>query len=127
MKVVPVRHPGRWVAGAVILVLSAMLIDTLLFSHVTRGGVREGRFQWGVVWKYLFEAPVLRGIGVTLELTLIAMVVGVALGVVLAIMRLSPNPLLSGTAWLYIWFFRGTPVLVQLLVWFNLAFLFPKL
>ena len=74
MEVVPVRHPGRWVAGAVILVLSAMLVDTLLFSHVTRGGVREGRFQWGVVWRYLFDAPVLRGIGVTLELTLIAMV-----------------------------------------------------
>ena len=49
VKVVPVRHPGRWVAGAVILVLVAMLVNTLVFSHVTRGGVREGRFQWGVV------------------------------------------------------------------------------
>ncbi len=128
MEVVPVRHPGRWVAGAVILVLSAMLVDTLLFSHVTRGGVREGRFQWGVVWRYLFDAPVLRGIGVTLELTLIAMVVGVALGVVLAIMRLSPNPLLSGTAWLYIWFFRGTPVLVQLFFWYvGISYLYPHL
>ena len=49
VKVVPVRHPGRWVAGAAILVLSAMLVNTLVFSHVTRGGVRQGRFQWGVV------------------------------------------------------------------------------
>jgi polar amino acid transport system permease protein len=125
---VPVRHPGRWVASIVILVLVAMLVNTLFFSHVTRGGVREGRFQWGVVWKYLFVTPVLKGIGVTLELTAIAMVVGVVLGVLLAVMRLSPNRLLSGSAWIYIWFFRGTPVLVQLTFWYvGITYLYPKL
>ena len=70
-KTVPVRHPGRWVASAAVLVLVAMLVNTLLFSHVVRGGVREGRFQWRVVGRYLFAAPVLRGIVVTLELTAI--------------------------------------------------------
>ena len=67
LKTVPVRHPGRWVASAVILVLLAMLVNTLFFSSVVRGGVVEGRFQWPVVGKYLFARPVLRGIGVTLE------------------------------------------------------------
>ncbi len=127
-RTVPVRHPGRWVAGGVILVLVAMLVNTLLFSHVERGGVREGRFQWPVVGNYLFDAPVIRGIGVTLELTVIAMVVGIALGVLLAVMRLSPNRLLSGSAWVYIWFFRGTPVLVQLTFWYvGIAYLYPQL
>jgi len=128
MKVVPVRHPGRWVSGAVILVLSAMLFNSLVFSKVVRGNSTEGRFQWGEVRKYLFAGPVFRGIGVTLELTVIAMAVGVILGIILAIMRLSPNRLLSGSAWVYIWFFRGTPVLVQLFFWYvGISYLYPHL
>jgi polar amino acid transport system permease protein len=128
LKVVPVRHPWRWVASAVTLVLLAMLVNTLLFSHVERGGTREGRYQWAVVGKYLFYAPVLRGVVVTLELTAIAMAVGIVLGVVLAVMRLSRNRLLSGTAWIYIWFFRGTPVLVQLTFWYvGISYLYPQL
>ena len=72
--------------------------------------------------------PVLRGIVVTLELTAIAMVAGIVLGVVLAVMRLSPNRLLSGSAWIYIWFFRGTPVLVQLIFWYvGISYLYPHL
>jgi polar amino acid transport system permease protein len=119
LKVIPVRHPWRWVTGGVILVVLAMLVNTLLFSHVVRGGAREGRFQWGVVGHYLFAAPILRGVVVTLELTVIAMAAGISIGVLLAVMRLSPSPLLSGAAWLYIWFFRGTPVLVQLFFWYD--------
>jgi len=127
-KTVPVRHPGRWVASALILVLVAMLVNTLLFSHTPRGGVREGRFQWGVVGHYLFATPILKGIVITLELTVIAMVLGVVIGILLAVMRLSPNPLLSGSAWLYIWFFRGTPVLVQLTFWYvGISYLYPQL
>ena len=126
--VVPVRHPGRWVASAVVLVLVAMLVNTLVFSHVDRGGVREGRFQWGEVGKYLFDPSVLRGVVVTLELTVIAMAAGIVLGIVLAVMRLSPNPLLSGASWIYIWFFRGTPVLVQLTFWYvGISYLYPTL
>jgi polar amino acid transport system permease protein len=125
---VPVRHPGRWVSVAVILVLIAMLFNSLVFSKVVRGNSTEGRFQWGEVRKYLFAGPVFRGIEVTLELTVIAMAVGVVLGVVLATMRLSPNRLLSGSAWVYIWFFRGTPVLVQLFFWYvGISYLYPRL
>jgi polar amino acid transport system permease protein len=128
MKVVPVRHPGRWVSTAVILVLAAMLFNSLVFSKVVRGTQTEGRFQWGEVGKYLFATPVLQGIGVTLELTVIAMAIGIILGVILAIMRLSPNRLLSGSAWVYIWFFRGTPVLVQLFFWYvGISYLYPRL
>ena len=64
---------------------------------------------------------------VTIELTVIAMAIGIVLGVVLAVMRLSPNPLVSGASWFYIWFFRGTPLLVQLLFWYNIAALYPMI
>ena len=122
------RHPWRWVASAVIVVLIAMLVNTLVFSHVQRGGVREGRYQWAVVGHYLFATPVLRGIVVTLELTVIAMVAGVLIGVILAVMRLSPNRLMSAAAWVYIWFFRGTPILVQLFFWYlGISYLYPQL
>ena len=115
---VSVRHPGRWVAAAVVLVLFAMLVHTL---------VTNSRFDWSVVWSYFTSTRVLKGLQVTILLTVVSMAIGIALGVILAVMRLSANPLLSASSWVYIWFFRGTPVLVQLLVWFNLAFLYPKI
>ncbi len=118
IRAVPVRRPGRWVAAALVVVVAASVIR----SVVTAPG-----FQWGVVGEYLFDTRVLEGLVVTIELTVIAMVIGIVLGVVLAVMRLSPNPLLSGASWFYIWFFRGTPVLVQLLFWFNISALYPKL
>ena len=118
IRAVPVRRPGRWIVAAIVLVFAAALIR----SVVTSPG-----FQWGVVGEYLFDSRILEGLVVTIELTVIAMAIGIVLGVVLAIMRLSPNPLLSRASWLYIWFFRGTPVLVQLLFWYNIGALYPKL
>jgi len=118
IKAVPVRHPGRWVASVVIAVLAAM------FLH---GLVTEKGYGWGVVGQYFFSRRVLDGLVLTIELTVIAMAIGIALGIVLAVMRMSPNPLVSGSSWVYIWFFRGTPLLVQLLFWYNLAALYPKL
>jgi polar amino acid transport system permease protein len=118
IRAVPVRHVGRWVAAVIVLVVAVALVR----SAATAQG-----FQWSVVGEYLFDPRVLDGLRVTIELTLIAMVIGIALGIVLAIMRLSPNPLVSGSSWLYIWFFRGTPVLVQLLFWYNIAALYPKI
>jgi polar amino acid transport system permease protein len=84
-------------------------------------------FQWGVVGDFLFDHRILRGVRVTIELTVISMAIGIVIGVTLAVMRLSPNPLVSGSSWLYIWFFRGTPVLVQLLFWQFVSALYPKL
>jgi len=118
ISAVPVRHPGRWVAAAIVLVIAVALI---------RSVATNPNFQWGVVGEYLFDTRVLEGLRLTIELTVIAMVIGIVLGVLLAVMRLSPNPLVAGASWLYIWFFRGTPVLVQLLFWFNISALYPKI
>jgi polar amino acid transport system permease protein len=118
IKAVPVRHPGRWVATAIILVLAVSLV---------RSAATNPRFGWEVVSRYFFSHEVVHGLIVTLELTVVAMVVGIVLGVVLAVMRLSPNPLVSGGSWIYVWFFRGTPVLVQLLFWNFIAALYPRI
>ncbi len=117
IKAAPVPHPGRWVAGAVVLVLVAMFVHAL---------VTNPRFGWGIIGDYFTSRRVLEGLAVTILLTVVARAIGIVLGVLLAVMRLSANPLLSGSSWVYIWFFRGTPVLVQLLFWFNLAFLYPQ-
>ncbi|MDQ1393534.1 MAG: polar amino acid transport system permease protein [Acidimicrobiaceae bacterium] len=127
IRAVPVRHPGRWVAAAVVLVLGVMFVHTLFATQVVRGGQRQPRFEWEVIRRYLWSRPVLDGVIITVELTAIAMAIGVVLGIVLAVMRLSPNPIVSSASWLYIWFFRGTPVLVQLLFWYDLSYLYPAL
>jgi polar amino acid transport system permease protein len=118
IKAVPVRHPGRWLAVAVMAVLAAMLVNTL----VTNDG-----FRWPIVGQYLFSPPILNGLQNTLVLTALAMLIGIVGGVALAVMRLSPNPLLAGVSAVYIWLFRGTPVIAQLLFWNFLAALYPRL
>ncbi len=118
IRAVPVRRPGRWLAAALVLILAVAVV---------RSVATNPRFEWSVVGNYLFDERILEGLRVTIELTVIAMAIGIVLGAALAIMRLSPNPLVSGSSWLYIWFFRGTPVLVQLLFWYNIAALYPKI
>jgi len=118
IKAVPVRHRGRWVAAVVVLAIAA----EVLYTFVTAPNL-----QWGVVGHYLTQRLILQGIVTTLELTVLAMLIGIVLGVVIAVMRLSPNPVVSAVSWVYIWFFRGTPVLVQIYFWFNLALLLPHL
>ncbi|MCJ7492385.1 MAG: amino acid ABC transporter permease [Dehalococcoidia bacterium] len=78
-------------------------------------------FEPSVVWKFLFNSVILEGAQRTLIVALVAQVLGVALGVVSALMRMSKNPLLSGPANFYVWFFRGTPLLIQLLFWYNVV------
>lgn len=118
IKAVPVRHPGRWVAAAAVAVLAAMLIRNLLTNEA---------YNWSEQWKYFLSPPVLNGVRNTIWLTIAAMVGGIGLGVMLALMRLSSNPLLRGASWLYLWVFRGTPLYTQLLIWGNIGALFPKL
>jgi polar amino acid transport system permease protein len=118
IKAVPVRHPGRWVAVAVIAVLVAMLVHSFLTNP---------NFEWDVVGQYLFSDPVLRGLRNTLILTVLSMAIGIFGGVLLAVMRLSPNPVLASTAAAYIWLFRGTPLITQLIFWNFLASLYPRL
>jgi polar amino acid transport system permease protein len=118
IKAVPVRRPGRWIAAALVLLVTASLI---------RSAVTNDRFGWDVVGQYLFSSRIVDGLVLTLELTAVSMVIGILLGVLLAVMRLSPNPVLSTGSWLYIWFFRGTPVLVQILFWNYVSALYPKI
>jgi polar amino acid transport system permease protein len=118
LTVVPVRHPWRWVAVAVVALLASMLVHSLIVNPA---------WQWSYVRGYFTDQQIFDGIVVTLELTALAMVIGIVLGTVLAIMRMSPNPVVSTTAWIYAWFFRGTPVLVQLLFWYSFAYLFSNL
>ncbi|MEU7891331.1 amino acid ABC transporter permease [Nonomuraea sp. NPDC049152] len=117
IRAVPVRHPGRWVAAAVIVVLFAMLVSNV---------VTNPNFNWAEQWKYFLSEPVLNGVRNTIWLTIAAMIGGVGLGIVLALMRLSANPLMRGAAWLYLWVFRGTPLYTQLLIWGNIGALFPQ-
>jgi polar amino acid transport system permease protein len=118
IKAVPVRRPGRWIAAVLVVLVAASFV---------RAVATNPRFGWSVVGDYLFDSRILHGVLVTLELTALSMVIGIVLGILAAVMRLSPNPLISGASWLYIWFFRGTPLLVQLLFWFNIGALFPTI
>ena len=118
LEAVPVRHPGRWAAIVVIAVLVAMAVSSVLTNP---------NWDWRFQLDNAFAEPVVQGVWTTLWLTVAAMVMGVLLGIVLAVMRLSPNPILSGTAWVYIWVFRGTPVLVQLVIWANLGSLYRQI
>jgi len=112
IRAVPVRHPGRWVALAVIAVLAAMFVH-MLFTNTN--------LNWPIVRKYLFSEIILRGVWMTIKLTILSMAIGIILGSVAAVMRLSPNPVVSSVAWLYVWFFRGTPLLVQIIFWFAIS------
>src|SRR6476620_11960225 len=117
IQAIPVRHPGRWVAVAILVLLGITLGNSV---------ASNSRFQWGIIRHYLFDDRILRGVVVTIELTIAAMAIGIALGVLLAVMRLSPNPIVASVSWVYIWIFRGTPVLVQILLWYNIAALYPR-
>ncbi|MBL0801396.1 amino acid ABC transporter permease [Streptomyces sp. DT197] len=114
IKAVPVRHYGRYVSA--LIALAALGSVVYAFS--------QGDINWAFIPDYFFNDRILSGVRETLILTFLSMVIGVVGGVLLAVMRLSKNPVVSSIAWFYIWFFRGTPVLVQLFVWFNLGFVF---
>jgi polar amino acid transport system permease protein len=117
-RVVPLRHPWTWVASAF-----ALLVAAGVFTSVATNPA----FQWPVVAQYMLDEQILGGLARTLELTLAAMAMGLVLGTALAVMRLSRNLLLSTISWLYIWFFRSVPVLVQLIFWYNFGALYPKI
>jgi len=105
---VPLRHPWRWVAAVVIVILVGLFIY---------GAATNPLYRWPVFAKYFFNERILTGVGITLMLTVTSMVIAIILGVILAVMRLSPNPVFTSVAWVYLWIFRGTPIYVQLAFW----------
>lgn len=113
--VVPARHPLRVICGAAVLGMLGWLVAAI---------ARNENFDFGAVPDYLFDPVILRGVRLTLVLSVSAMTLGVGIGVLAAVCRMSENVVVRWTAAAYIWFFRGTPVLVQLVFWFNIGILF---
>ena len=109
------RHIGRYVGAAAV-------VGFLIWLAVS---MANAKLDWGVVGEYLTYPAILHGILIAIVLTVVAMIIGIVMGVITAIMRVSKNPVTAGVAWLYVWIFRGTPVYLQLLMWFNVALIFP--
>lgn len=115
-RIIPLKHYGRWISGGIVLLLLVLLVRAFA----------KGLIDWPVVAEFLFTPVILKGLGSTLIITVLSLAMGLVLGVVFAVMRLSKNPVTNAVSTLYIWFFRGTPVYLQLLLWFNLALIFPE-
>ncbi|MGO1948555.1 MAG: amino acid ABC transporter permease [Mycobacteriaceae bacterium] len=107
-EVVPLRHPGRIIGAVVLLALVVLFIWD---------AAHRDAYGWDIYLDYLFDTRIAEAAGHTLLLTVLAMIIGVVLGAVLAVLRMSPNPVTSGIAWVYLWVFRGTPIYVQLVFW----------
>lgn len=118
LNAVPIRHYGRWVATIFLLLVAMVMVKSLITNP---------RFRWGIVGDYIISEPILDGLRLTLILTVVAQLIGILTGIILAIMRLSSNRVLARAAWIYIWFFRGTPLLVQLIFWYNISALYPEI
>lgn len=108
IQAVPLRHPGRWISGALVLIALGLFLW---------GAATNEAYRWDVYGQYLFDSRITAAAWKTVQLTALAMLIAVLLGVILAVMRLSPNPVLKSVSWLYLWVFRGTPVYVQLVLW----------
>jgi His/Glu/Gln/Arg/opine family amino acid ABC transporter permease subunit len=116
--VIPLRHPLRWIAAAVVLVLLANLVETL-FTNPS--------WEWPRVGKWLFSPAILTGLQLTLVATALSAVISFAGGIVVAIARLSRNPVLSSLAWGYVWLFRSVPLILVLVFLYNLGNLYPTI
>ncbi|SFI11940.1 polar amino acid transport system permease protein [Bosea sp. OK403] len=110
-------HLGRWVSATLVLLALAFVVKAFA----------EGDIAWKVVGQFFTAPAILGGLANTVIMTVCAMALGIALGVIFAIMAMSPNAVMRGSAAFYIWFFRGTPLILQLLIWFNLALVFPTI
>lgn len=118
IKAIPLRHPGQWIAAAVVAIIAFLFVW---------GAATNEAYRWDTYAKYLFDTRILSGVGYTLALTVLAMLIAIVLGVILAVMRLSPNPVLRYSAWVYLWVFRGTPVYVQLVFWGLFPSIYKKI
>ncbi|WP_354235122.1 amino acid ABC transporter permease [Arthrobacter sp. UYEF3] len=117
-KAVPVRHPGRWISAVIILGFLAVFLQSLVTNH---------NFRWDIVGTYILDVKVVQGVGWTLILTVAAMVLAIILAILLAFMRQSDNPVFRWSSWVWVWFFRGTPVYTQLVFWGLISVLYPKI
>jgi polar amino acid transport system permease protein len=115
---VPLRRPWRWISAAIVLLLLAWFVVVVATNP---------NIDFGTVAEFLFDHRILEGVWLTILLTVISMAVSTLLAIILAAMRLSPNPVLTSVAWSYVCAFRGTPLLVQVVLWGYLGLLFDKI
>jgi polar amino acid transport system permease protein len=119
IRAIPLRHPLRNAFAVIVLLAVA--------GFIWDAAVNRPAFDWPAVGKYVFDTRVSQAALVTLELTVLSMIGAILLGMVLAVMRLSPNPVLKGISWVFLWVFRGTPVYVQLVFWGLLATIYKSI
>lgn len=117
VKIVPAKHWGQWLI-AIALVGAVGFLGTVVLS--------SPNVAWSTIPRYLFDDTILEGIKLTVLFTVLSMIISILAGALLAMMRLSPNPVINGFAGLYVWFFRGTPLLVQIIFWFNIQLFIPS-
>jgi len=115
---IPLRHPGRWTAAIVLIIV------VVLFLY---GAATNPAYSWDYYAKYIFDQRISKAATVTLELTVLSMILAILVGVLMAVMRLSPNAVLRGVSWTYLWIFRGTPVYVQLVLWGLFATIYKSI
>jgi polar amino acid transport system permease protein len=115
-RIIPLRHYGRWLSGGLVVILVALVVKAFA----------QGQIDWPVVRSFFTAPALVKGLGHTLLITFLSMALGLVLGLLFAVMRLSKNPVTRSVATAYVWLFRGTPVYLQLLIWFNLALIFPN-
>ncbi len=114
----PLRHPWRWVFAALLVLLAVWFVIS---------SARNEAFGWGTYFQYLFDTRIATAALHTIAITILAMIIGVVGGAALAVMRMSPNPVLGGVSWIFLWLFRGTPIYVQLVFWGLLSALYQSI
>ncbi|WP_301925168.1 amino acid ABC transporter permease [Corynebacterium glaucum] len=114
----PLRHPGRWILAALLIALAIWFVI---------GAARNEAYGWDTYFQYLFDTRIATAAGHTIAITVLAMIIGVIGGVILAVMRMSPNPVFKSIAWIFLWVFRGTPVYVQLMFWGLLGAIYDSI
>jgi polar amino acid transport system permease protein len=117
MRLVKPVPYGRMIAVALILLAAGFIIKSFA----------EGQINWAMTWHYLFWPTIMMGLFNTIWMSIVCMAIGIAIGLVCAVGRDSANPIVRGASIFYTWFFRGAPLILQLLIWFNLALIFPRL
>ncbi|WP_251381731.1 MULTISPECIES: amino acid ABC transporter permease [unclassified Leucobacter] len=118
VEAVPLRRPWRWISALVVIALVAWFVYVVATNP---------NLDFATVGEFLFDPRILQGVGLTIFITVVSMIVSTLLAIVIAAMRLSSNPVLTSVAWFYVWAFRGTPVLVQIVLWGYLGLLFDQI
>lgn len=118
LRIVGKKYIGRWISALIVVVVLSSIVHSMF---------NNPRFEWSVIAENFTGPSILQGVLMTLQLTAISVILGFAGGTVLALMRLSSNPVLIAVSWSYTWFFRGVPMLVQLFLWYNIAALYPTI